>query len=199
MLGADIDDRCAQSGGRSRKVFRWRRAEQPFMVGGMAFWEAQLLELLRGIDALLADAVSAAPDEALGRGGLSGAGAPRLLTGMAIPDWRGSGAGAAAAMSADLAAVHARRAAADERVAAALEGAHAAAQTACARLRALRAELEEGVAARRPTLDAVGAQMEMAQFLHGKAGELLAVIRQAQHESMGRGSALSAATTTYRV
>ncbi|MGO9100375.1 MAG: DUF4226 domain-containing protein [Mycobacterium sp.] len=169
----------------------------------MGFWEDQVLELNRGIDALLGE------DATLMYSGHTEPPAGQWTAPPAVDsptpspdvfapvDWSGPAAQAAGEATASAARGHAVRAGADQEVAAALTKARAAAEHARGRLRTIRADIDDGVRARQPSMDAAGGQMQMAQFLHDKAGEILAVIRQAQQDSTLHAARLAATTVTY--
>lgn len=169
----------------------------------MGFWKDEVLELNRGIDALLGeDAALMYSGHTEPPAGQSTAhpdvdSATPSPDAFAPADWSGPAAQAAGEATADVARKHAARAGADQELAAALTEARAAAAHARERLRTIRADIDDGVRARQPSMDAAGGQMQMAQFLHDKAGEILAVIRQARQDSTLHAAKLAATTVTY--
>lgn len=167
----------------------------------MGFWEVQVLELTRGIDVLLGE------DAALTHTGSAEPASQWTTPTVDFPipspdvfapaDWSGPTAEAAGEATASAARAHAARAGADQELATALTEIRTAAEHAHERLRTIRADIDEGVRARQPSMDAVGGQMQMAQFLHGKAGEILAAIRQTQQDSASHTAKLAATIETY--
>nr|VTP01800.1 Biofilm regulator BssS [Mycobacterium riyadhense] len=180
-------------------------AVSALIVAVVGFWEDQVLELTRGIDALLADDASIDSGGLLassGQAGLSAADSSPDTAISSLPifapaDWTGPAAGAAGEATASVARDHMARAAADEQLVAALTAVQAATAHARGRLRTIRAAIDDGVRARHASMDTPAGQMEMAQFLQDKAGELLAVIRQARHDAGLQLATLTAKSVAY--
>ncbi|MDP7732890.1 DUF4226 domain-containing protein [Mycobacterium sp. TY813] len=159
----------------------------------MGFWEHQVLELTRSIDALLQETAAPSPASLSAQPWRSG----DTVVPVELGGWSGPGAQAATQLSDEITHLNASRAAADQHLEHVLRGGHEASQHLQTRLRGLRSEILDGVHARAHSLDAPGGQIEMAHFLNGKAGALLAVIRQADEHAATHSAALGAHTAAY--
>lgn len=67
------------------------------------------------------------------------------------------------------------------------------------KLRTVRAQLQDGVRALAPGLKSASGQEQMAEFVHGKASEVLAIARQAQQSAQSSAASLDAAAGGYEV
>jgi hypothetical protein len=114
-------------------------------------------------------------------------------------DQQGAAAAAATDTDARLRAAHDKRVATDDAVLRMMDQAHTSAQQAQMRLRTVRAQLQDGVRALAPGLRSASGQEQMADFVHGKATEVLDIVRQARQSARSSATASAAAADGYEV
>lgn len=121
--------------------------------------------------------------------------------GSVLPAGDQRGAAATAATEADdrLRAAHDKRVRADDAVLRTVTQAHTSAQEAHMKLRTVRAQLQDGVRALAPGLKSASGQEQMAEFVHGKASEVLTIARQAQQSAQASAASLDAAAGGYQI